>query len=311
MPEPEIPVEVSYEESERAFLDGRYADAVDLFTRYTDRRSTNPWGFYMLGLSAWKAADTDAAERAFDRALELDPKHVKSWLNLARVRLDTGRPEEALQAIDEALAIDSESNVALRLQGRAYHNLGQIEEAIDSYRRAILRDAGDAWSMNNMGLILIEQGRFDEALPPLARAVDLQEGRAIFLNNLGIALENTGHFRAAEEAYKAAVAVDGTHEKAFANLARVEVVEEDPGTDPVDLGELAQTFIDEVEGWREAVAHRERPEPIELEPIIAGVIDTTVVGVIDTTVVGLIDTTGVGVEDTTRAEVADTARIQN
>lgn len=293
LPEPEIPVEVSYEEAEQAFVDGHYADAVDLFIRYTDRRSTNPWGFYMLGLSAWKAGDMDEAEGAFDRALELDPKHVKSWLNLARVRLDSGRPEEALEAVDKALVIDSESNVALRLQGRAYYNLGQSEEAIDSYRRAILRNDGDAWSMNNMGLILIERGRFEEALPPLARAVDLQENRAIFLNNLGIALENTGHFRAAEEAYKAAVAVDGTHEKAFANLARVEVVEEDPGTDPVDLGDLAQTFIDEVEGWREAVAHRDEPEPIELEPIIVGVIDTTAIGVVDTTGVELADTTGI------------------
>jgi len=147
---------------------------------------------------------TRAAD-AFERALELDPQYLKSWLNLARVRLDTSRPESALEAIDAALAIDSESSVANRLQGRAYHQLGQTEEAIDAYRRAILLDEEDVWSMNNMGLILIEEGRFEEALPPLARAVDLQEERAIFLNNLGIALENTGHYRAAEEAYKSAV----------------------------------------------------------------------------------------------------------
>lgn len=275
VPEPEIPVEASYEEAEQAFLERRYVDAVDLFTRYTDRRSSNPWGFYMLGLSAWKAGDLEGAEDALNRALELDRSHLKSWLNLARVRLEASRPEEALEAIDEALAIDSQSNVALRLQGRAYYRLGDTEQAIDSYRRAILLDDADAWSMNNMALILIQQGRFTEALPPLARAVDLEESRAIFLNNLGIAMENTGHFRAAEQAYKAAVAVDGTHERAFANLARVEAVEVDPDTDPVDLGELAQAFMDEVNGWREAVAQRDEPEPIELEPIIVGVVDTT------------------------------------
>jgi len=275
VPEPEIPVEVSYEEAEEAFLERRYADAVDLFTRYTNRKSSNPWGYYMLGLSAWKSGDLKGAEDAFDRALELDRNHLKSWLNLARVRLDASRPEEALEAIDEALAIDWQSNVALRLQGRAYYRLGQTDQAIDSYRRAILLDDADAWSMNNMALILIQQGQFTEALPPLARAVELEEGRAIFLNNLGIALENTGHFRAAEEAYKAAVAVDGTHERSFANLARVEAVEEDPGVDAVDLGELARGFIDEVEGWREAVAYRDQPEPVELEPIIVGVVDTT------------------------------------
>ena len=272
---PEIPTEVSYEEAEQAFLEWRYDEAVDLFTHYTDRRPSNPWGFYMLGLSAWKAGEPGEAEDAFERALELDPQHLKSWLNLARVRLDTSRPESALEAIDAALAIDSESNVAIRLQGRAYHQLGQTEEAIDAYRRAILLVEEDVWSMNIMGLILIEEGRFEEALPPLARAVDLEEDRAIFLNNLGIALENTGHYRAAEEAYKAAVAVDGTHEKAFVNLARAEVQDEDPSLGPVDLTELAQTFIDEVEGWREAVAYVDQPEPIELEPVTVSAVDTT------------------------------------
>jgi tetratricopeptide (TPR) repeat protein len=158
---------------------------------------------------------------------------------------------------------------------------------------------------------LIEQGRFDEALPPLARAVELDEGRAIFLNNLGIALENNGHFRAAEEAYKAAVAVDGTHEKSFANLARVEAVEEDPSTDPVDLGELAQTFVDEVEGWREAVAHRDQPAPIELEPIIVGVVDTVPYGEVDTISAGASDTISAAVVDTTAAGVSDTTEVKN
>ena len=43
----------------------------------------------------------------------------------------------------------------------------------------------------------------------------------------------------------------------------------------MDLAELAQTFIDEVEGWREAVAYRDQPEPIELEPVIVSAVDTT------------------------------------
>jgi tetratricopeptide (TPR) repeat protein len=275
VPEPEPPKEVSYEEAEQAFLERRYDEAVDLFRRYTERRSSNPWGYYMLGLSAWKAGAAEEAEGAFERALELDPQHLKSWLNLARARLDTNRPEEALEAIDEALVIDSQSSVAIRLQGRSYHQLGQAEEAIDAYRRAILLDDEDVWSMNNMGLILIEQDRFEEALPALARAVDLREDQAIFLNNLGIALENTGHYRAAEEAYKAAVAVDGTHEKAFVNLARAELLDQDPSLGPVDLAELAQSFIDAVEGWREAVAVRDQPEPLELEPVIVSAVDTT------------------------------------
>jgi tetratricopeptide (TPR) repeat protein len=254
-PSPEAPREVMYDEAEAAFLEGRYGEAVLLFTVYSEARSANPWGHYMLGLSAWKAGELERAEAAFERALELDPGHVKSLVNLSRVLLDGGRAYDALLNIEEVLAVDPESNAGLRLLGRANHQLGQPDEAIDAYRQAILVDETDAWSMNNMGLILIEQERFAEALPPLARAVELRDDVALFQNNLGVALERSGYFRAAEETYKSALAIDGSHVKARGNLARVELSVEPGDLAPVDLGELARSFIDEVEGWREAVAY--------------------------------------------------------
>jgi Flp pilus assembly protein TadD len=265
---PEPPREVTYEEAEAVFFERRYEEATELFHLYTERKSENPWGHYMLALSAWKAGDHPRAEAAFERAIELDPGHVKSWLNLSRVLLDDSRAEEALAKIDEALAIDAESSVALRLQGRAYHQLGRREDAIDAYRQAILVDDQDAWSMNNLGLMLIEEERFSEALPALARAAELQEDVAIFQNNLGVALERSGYFRAAEEAYESVLALDGSYEKAAVSLTRVETLVEEPGIEPVDLGVLAQSFIDEVHGWRETVAMEEWPELDELEPIL-------------------------------------------
>ncbi len=260
VPEPETPKEVTYQEAETAFLDKQYDEAVNLFTRYTERKRENPWGFYMLGLSAWKAKDFDKAEAAFERALALDQRHVKSWINLSRVLLDTDRPAEALSKIDEALALDPESNAAYRLQGRAYHQLGQIENASDAYRRAIRIDDQDAWSMNNLALIHIEEERFDAAVPPLARALELRSDIAVFFNNLGMALESTGHFRAASEAYEAALSLDGSYEKASANFARADLVLEDPTLEPVDLAAAAQRFVDEIDSRNELTIASERPD---------------------------------------------------
>ncbi len=264
-PVTEPPKEVTYEEAEAAFHEKRYDEAVEMFSLYTDRKSENPWGYYMLGLSAWKAGNNESAEEAFEQALELDQRHVKSWLNLSRVLLDTDRPEEALAKIDKALVIDPESNVAYRLQGRAFHQLGQKEEAVNAYRRAIQIDDQDAWSMNNLGLLYIEEGLYDKALPPLTRAVELKGDIAIFQNNLGMALERTGHFRAAEEAYKAAVTIDESNEKAYANLDRIEGVVEDPGIEPVDLGVIAQSFIEEIESWRVAVIDSVLSDSLEVK----------------------------------------------
>lgn len=254
---PEPPLEVTYETAESAFLEGRYEEAERLFTFYTDRRPENPWGYYMLGLSAWKAGELESAEAAFETALELDPGHVKSRVNLSRVLLDGGHPYDAMLNIEDVLAVDPQSNDGLRLLGRANHQLGLAEEAVDAYRQAILVDDTDAWSMNNMGFVLIEQERFGEALPPLARAVELRDDVAIFQNNLGVALERAGHYRCAEGVYRSALAIDSSYENAQLNLARVELLDEPADMQPVDLGELAQIFIDELEGWREAVAYKD------------------------------------------------------
>ena len=243
------PREVSYAEAEAAYNDRRYAEATDLFTRYTDTKPQNPWGHYMLGLSARKAGDSETAERAFNRALELDPKHVKSMLNLSRVLLDTGRPDDAMEQLYAVFEIDPESGAAYRLQGRAMHQLGDPSDAIAAYQDAIRIDSTDAWSINNLGLIYIEQGRFEEALPALARATELRNDVAVFRNNLGIALENNGHFRDAEDAYRAAVDLDAGYETAATNLARVSEVAQDPATTPADLEQLAQEFVASSERW--------------------------------------------------------------
>jgi Flp pilus assembly protein TadD len=250
---PEPPRQVTFEEAEAAYFDRRYSDAVDLFTRYTERKSENSWGHYMLGLSAWKAGDLEIAESAFEKSLVLDPQHVKSYINLSRVLLDAEKPGEAFVSIDEALALDPQSNAAYRLRGRAYHQMRQPEMAVKMYKEAIKIDELDAWAMNNMALIFIEQGLFYDALPPLARAVELRDDIAVFHNNLGMALEHAGRFRAAEEAYGSAVALNDAYDKAVDNLARVEEVEEDPGFDPVDFTSLAQSFIEEIAGWKVAV----------------------------------------------------------
>jgi len=253
--------EVSYDEAETAYNEKRYEEAVELFTRYSGRESDNPWGFYMLGLSAWKAGDSELAETAFGNALELDPRHVKSYINLSRVLLDTGRPQDAMEKIGAALAIDPRSNAAYRLKGRASGLLGQTDEAIAAYRMAIQIDDRDGWSMNNLALIYIERGRFDEALPPLARAVELGCNEPIFFNNLGMALEGTGRYRAAEDAYNSAVALDQSYSKAAANLARIDAVVEEPGVAPLTLETLSRRFIEDVARWKVAVAEGGAPDP--------------------------------------------------
>lgn len=214
----------SFADGEAAYQARSYGDATAIFAHYTTQRPSNAWGHYMLGLSAWKSGDLAKSEQAFEKALSIDPHHVKSLLNSSRVLIEQERHEEAVGRLERAADLDPESFQVHRLLGRTYHTQGKTDEAEAAYRRAIEVNERDAWSMNNLGLLFLETERADEALPLLARAVELRQEVPAFHNNLGMALEHTGRFRAAATAYRGALAADPGYEKAKQNLARVEAV---------------------------------------------------------------------------------------
>jgi Flp pilus assembly protein TadD len=240
---------VTFEMADSAYRDRRYDDATTLFKTYTENRPGNPWGFYMLGLSAWKSGDRSQAESAFVQALSLDSTQVKSHLNLSRVLLEDGQPDSALTHIEAAIALDSVSSEPLRLQGRAFEALDKTDDAIVAYQHAIVKDSGDVWAMNNLGALYIRLGRFEDAVGPLARAVELNDKVETFFNNLGMALENTGRIADAIIQYRAALAIEGTYGKAVSNLQRVQQVKQDPSVTPIDLIERSKQFQEETTKW--------------------------------------------------------------
>jgi tetratricopeptide (TPR) repeat protein len=230
---------VSFADAEAAYRARKYSDATVLFARYVAERPDSALGQFMLGMAAWKANDLAKAEQAFDAALAIDPNHVKSLMNLGRVRIEQKRCDEAIALLTRASGIHPDTGEVYRLLGRAYYVQGQADEAVEAYRHAIDLDGRDAWSMNNLGLLLLEQQRAEEALPLLVRAVELRQDVPAFHNNLGMALEHTGRFRAAAAAYKAALTADPTYDRARQNMARVEAVK-GIGEEPMEVATSAQ-----------------------------------------------------------------------
>ena len=221
---PKITGPVAFADGEAAFKAGKYDDAKAIFERYVEQRPKNPWGHYMLGLSAWKKGDAMGAEKAFEDALVIDPSHVKTLLNESRLFIEQKRHDDAIDRLTRAAAVEPESMVVYRLLGRTYQAKGDTGEAMKAYAKAIEVNDLDAWSMNNLGLLLMDTQQFDEAVAWFTKAVDVRPSVPSFHNNLGMALEHTGRFRAAAGAYSDALTMDPGYAKAKRNLARVEKV---------------------------------------------------------------------------------------
>lgn len=241
----EPPAVPTYAEAEDAYFAGDAALAAELFTAYAAAHPGNVWAHTMRGLSLRRAGDLEGSEESFLRALELEPQHGKSLVNLVRTLLAANRPEEALPYATRAVEAEPGWADAHRVRGRVLHTLGLPEDALAAYRAALAIDPGDAWTLNNMGLIDIEAERFDEAADLLTRACEADATVATFRNNLGIALERSGRTRDAEAAFAAALQIDDTYEKARVSLARVAELEERAApADPVLVDEPEDGRLD-------------------------------------------------------------------
>jgi Flp pilus assembly protein TadD len=262
---------VTYGDAERVFRTGDYQAAADMFESYAARVPTNPWGPYMLGISAWRSGDHSRAVAALERTVEIEPSHPKALINLARVLLEQGNASDALDHAVKVVELNPELGEGWRVLGNARADLRMTEAALEAYRRAILVDHRDTWTMNNMGLLLIHEGKYTDALGPLARATQLRPDVALFQNNLGVALERSGYIAQAADAFRAALAADTTYQKARVSLDRVAALPASSVEQPIVLSQVAQAFQDEIEVWKgenvPVVAAEPTEQVVPAEPI--------------------------------------------
>jgi len=89
---------------------------------------------------------TDALA-AFQKATEMDPKHMPTWLALGRVYLQLGQVEKSIAPFQRATELVPESPDTWNCLGYANFLLGNDKEAIGFYNKAIACDktTADAW----------------------------------------------------------------------------------------------------------------------------------------------------------------------
>ena len=248
----------TYENADAVFKAGHYPEAAEMFERYVETKPNNAFGFYMLGLSSWKAGDFDRAREAFGKAIDIDPTFAKSYFNEARVLLDLKRAPEALEMVEKGLGVDSTSADGWRLKARAQAASNDFDGAMQTYRELLVRNDEDLWGLNNLGVLLLDSGDYEGALGPLARVVQIRPTAPLFQNNLGMALERSGYMVAALHHYEAAVQDDSGYTKAVKNAERLRgIVTDTTLKDEVGVDDMAEAFRLKVKMWKETVT----PQP--------------------------------------------------
>jgi len=103
------------------------------------------------------------AERAFRRALELNPSFAAACQGYAYFLQALGRDDEALVSIRRATRLDPLSPNFLSSEGRILYRMRRYEDALDRYHRALQLDPAFPPALSRIVEVYRDERRFDEA----------------------------------------------------------------------------------------------------------------------------------------------------
>jgi len=129
------------------------------------------WNDYGIGLLL--QGDLKAAEEVFLRVIEIDPTYLDGWVNVGRVRVQEGRPEEAVEVLEKALDLDPDLARGHFFMGMAVKTQGEYDRALSHFRRVESQYPRDRVVLNQMGRLLFLKRQFQEAVEIFHRVLKI------------------------------------------------------------------------------------------------------------------------------------------
>lgn len=126
-----------------------------------DERDAPAW--IAAGLAHEQAGDLAQAERAYRRAIRLDPSDPIAQLNLGNVLLARGRTDAAAERFAQAAALDPDCALAWYNLAYAQDELGRRRAALHSLRRAVRADPSFADAHYNLAELCERMNEREEA----------------------------------------------------------------------------------------------------------------------------------------------------
>ena len=152
--------------------------------------------------------DWAGAERAFSRAIELNPGHASAHHFLSLLLSALERADEAIVSIRRARELDPLSLIIGTAVGRVHHFARQYDRAIEACRKTLEMEPAFAGAHLDLGLACLQKSMFGEAVDELRQALTLSGERSTVLAVLGYAYALSGERAAALQT------LDQLHERA-------------------------------------------------------------------------------------------------
>ena len=118
----------------------------------------------LAGILTWGDWDWEAAERQWNRVLQINPNAAETLASHSHFLMIVGRPDEALVQIERALELDPFNLKVQSFYVMDLVYLGRYEDAIAEARDILSLQADNPVARSGLTYALVVQGMFDEAL---------------------------------------------------------------------------------------------------------------------------------------------------
>ena len=137
----------------------------------------------VLGFSYLTQVNVDAAKKAFETAITLDPGSASpAWFGLAKIR--DGDLEEGRREIDIAVSLDPDNALIRSYLGKAYFEEKRDKQAADQYEMSKQLDPKDPTPYSYDAIRKQTTNRPVEALEDMQKAIELNNNRAVYRSSL-------------------------------------------------------------------------------------------------------------------------------
>lgn len=130
-----------------------------------------PESHIATGIAFCMKGKCEKACKAFEEAIEIDPKRYEAWYFYGRTRIREGKPRQAIKLLQKAALVRPEDYQSVLLQAQLYVSLGETTRAMDASRmgveraRAALEFTPDDNRALNLGApALLRLGEKEEAM---------------------------------------------------------------------------------------------------------------------------------------------------